>query len=237
MSTTLTRRMSVRNGTCGVVHAAQDQRTLCGRDATMMLTLSGMSAWEIIGWEAAGKGPCMRCDAKLAKLPRVAPITIDTTPAGIYAAMMRANTSDSAAPQSRLYGLLSDYLRRTLARTYGAVAAEHIYQTALSSGEFNEETIPYGLESVQYGRTENVTARNLRTGDTVSTDVGPVLLVTNNYSDRGLLSVRNFTGRILSIPSVPDHCTWILRSNVTSGHAVDHWTVQGAAMRTFRRYI
>jgi hypothetical protein len=164
-----------------------------------------------------------------------APITIDTTPAGIFAAMMRANASESAAPQSRLYGLLSDYLRRTLAAEYGTVAAEHIYQTAMSSGEFNEETIPYGLASVQYGRTEDVTARDLRTGDTVDTDMGPVLLVKDNGA-RGLLSVRNFTGRILSVPSVPDHCTWVLRSNVSAGQAIDYWAVQGTPARLFRRY-
>jgi hypothetical protein len=227
--------MSVTNGRCGVIHAAQDQRTLCGRDATMMLTLSGMGPWEAIGWEAAAQGPCQRCSAKLAKMPHVAPIEIDTTPAGIFAAMMRANASESAAPQSRLYGLLSDYLRRTLAAEYGTVAAEHIYQTAMSSGEFNEETIPYGLASVQYGRTEDVTARDLRTGDTVDTDMGPVLLVKDNGA-RGLLSVRNFTGRILSVPSVPDHCTWVLRSNVSAGQAIDYWAVQGTPARLFRRY-
>jgi hypothetical protein len=236
MSATLTRRMSVTNGRCGVIHAAQDQRTLCGRDATMMLTLSGMGPWEAIGWEAAAQGPCQRCSAKLAKMPRVAPIAIDSTPAGIFAAMMRANASESAAPQSRLYGLLSDYLRRTLAATYGAVAAEHIYQTALSSGEFNSETIPYGLESVQYGATELVEMADLRTGDTVSTDVGPVLLVKDS-APRGLLGVRSFTGRILSVESVAPECVWILRNNVVTGHAVDYWVTQGAPRRLFSRYV
>jgi hypothetical protein len=178
----------------------------------------------------------MRCSAKLATLPRVAPIAIDSTPAGIFAAMMRANASESAAPQSRLYGLLSDYLRRTLAREYGTVAAEHIYATAMSSGEMNDDIVAYALESVQYGQTELVEMRDLRTGDTVSTDVGPVLLVTDN-SARGLLSVRNYTGRILSVPSVPDHCAWILRTNVVDRRPVDHWTVQGTSARTFRRYV
>lgn len=165
-----------------------------------------------------------------------APIAIDTTPAGIYAAMMRANASDSAAPQSRLYGLLSDYLRRTLAATYGEAAAEHIYQTALSSGEFNSGTISYGLESVQYGRTEDVQMRDLRTGDTVDTEMGPVLLGADS-GERGLLSVRHFTGRILSVPSVPEQCTWILRSNVSAGQAVDYWAVQGISSRAVRRYV
>jgi hypothetical protein len=231
MSTT-TRQMSVRNGVCSVIHTVRNGRTLCGRDAVpLTVIVTGMSVWDGIGWEAASKGDCQRCTAK-----RVVPITIDTTPAGIFAAMMRANASESAAPQARLYGLLSDYLRRTLAAEYGTVAAEHIYAAVISSGECSDDVIAYGLESVQYGRTEMVTTRDLHTGDTVSTDVGPVLLVKDN-SERGLLSVRNFTGRILSIPSVPDHCTWILRSNVADQRPVDDWTVQGASNRLFRRYI
>ncbi len=161
---------------------------------------------------------------------------VDSTPAGIYAAMMRANASESAAPQSRLYGLLSDYLRRTLAATYGTVAAEHIYQTAMSSGEMNDDIVAYALESVQYSQTELVPIRDLHTGDTVDTDMGPVLLVKDNGA-RGLLDVRNFTGRILSIHSVPEQNVWILRSNVGTGHSADYWAVQGSGNRLFRRYV
>lgn len=230
-----TQVVKVTNGTVGVVHTATAGRTLCGRDAAPMLTLSDMAPWERMGWDAASKGACMRCDAKLAKLPRVAPIVVDSSPAGIFAAMMRANASESAAPQTRLYGLLSDYLRRTLAAEYGTVAAEHVYTAIMSSGEASDDVIAYGLESVQYGRTENVTMADLSVGDTVSTDVGPVLL-TSDRAARVLSGRVQFIGRILSTESVAPECLWILRSNVSAGQAVDYWVCQGIDRRPMVRY-
>lgn len=80
-----------------------------------------------------------------------APITVDSTPAGIFAAMMRANASESAAPQSRLYGLLSDYLRRTLVRAYG-IDADAVYSAIISSGECSEYVISDTLADAAYMR-------------------------------------------------------------------------------------
>lgn len=155
MSATLTTQvLKVTNGVCGVIHTATTGRTLCGRDAAGMLVLTGMGPWESMGWQAASKGPCVRCAAKLAKIPAaapVAPITIDSTPAGIYAAMMRANASESAAPQSRLYGLLSDYLRRTLVTAYG-IDADAVYDAVISSGECTDDVIEDTLADTAYMR-------------------------------------------------------------------------------------
>lgn len=80
-----------------------------------------------------------------------APITIDSTPAGIFTAMMRANASESAAPQSRLYGLLSDYLRRTLVHAYG-IDADVVYHAIMSSGECSDDVISDTLADAAYLR-------------------------------------------------------------------------------------
>ena len=81
----------------------------------------------------------------------VAPIVVDSTPAGIYAAMMRANASESAAPQSRLYGLLSDYLRRSLVKAYG-IDADKVYDAIVSSGECSDYVIDDTLADAAYMR-------------------------------------------------------------------------------------
>jgi hypothetical protein len=61
-ATITTQVLGVNNGVCGVTHTATAGRTLCGRDAAGMLTLSDMGTWERIGWDVASKGPCMRCE-------------------------------------------------------------------------------------------------------------------------------------------------------------------------------
>lgn len=139
------------NGNATVTHESDDLRpgkALCGRSIIGALNLSEMSGWERMGFDAASNGPCANCSRKL-HAARTAPaketIMIDNTPAGIFAAMMRANATEQTAPQSRLYGLLSDHLQRTLAATYGD-AAPAIYGAIIRSGEASDDVISGALD-------------------------------------------------------------------------------------------